>query len=116
MGLIFFTYFFAVVLLWNFVYLSFRQSNYINVLLNKITLPAAAVSCCIAVSVHLDFYEQIKLQRIVSTAGFFFILLASHHILNMSFFLAEIKLHKILQKCSMALHIAGVALIVFFYR
>jgi len=114
MGLIFFTYFFAVVLLWNFVYLSFRQSNYINVLLNKITLPAAAVSCCIAVSVHLDFYEQIKLQRIVSTAGFFFILLASHHILNMSFFLAEIKLHKILQKCSMVLHTAGVTLIVFF--
>ena len=57
MGLIFFTYFFAVSLFVNSSYLAFHKSNRINVLLNKITVPASLVALCIAVSIHLVFYQ-----------------------------------------------------------
>ncbi|MEL3906844.1 MAG: PP2C family protein-serine/threonine phosphatase [Treponema sp.] len=114
MGLIFFTYFFAFLLLWNSAYLSFRQSNQINVFLNKISVPAAAVALCTAVSVHLVFYEQMGIQRIVSTVGLLFILLGSYHTLDMVFCIAELKLLKLLQKMSLLFHLAGIGLVLFF--
>lgn len=58
MGLIFFTYFCVILLLVDSSYLSFHQSNRINVLLNKITVPATLVALCIALSVHLTFYGK----------------------------------------------------------
>ena len=95
MGLIFFTYFFAVSLLANSLYLTFRQSNRINTLLSKIALSAAVVSLCIAVSVHLVFHEQFGIQRIVSMLAFFFMVLASYHILDMALAISELKTYKI---------------------
>ena len=114
MGLIFFTYFGAVLLLVNSSYLSFHQSNRISVLLNRITLPAAAIALCIAVSVHLAFYGQTGIQRIVATGAWLFMLLASYHILDMVFIVAEIKAYKVLQKISAVFHIAGIGLVVFY--
>ena len=114
MGLIFFTYFGAVLLLVNSSYLSFHQSNRISVLLNRITLPAAAIALCIAVSVHLAFYGQTGIQRIVATGAWLFMLLASYHILDMVFVIAEVKAYKVLQKINAVFHIAGIGLIVFY--
>jgi len=114
MGLIFFTYFFAVSLLANSLYLTFRQSNRINTLLSKIALSAAVVSFCIAVSVHLAFHEQFGIQRIVSMLAFFFMVLASYHILDMALAISELKTYKILQKISVVVHLAGVILIIFY--
>jgi len=114
MGLIFFTYFCAVLLLVNSLYLSFHRSNRINVLLNKITVPATAIALCIAVSVHLIFYGQASIQRIVSMCAWLFMLLASYHILDMVFVIAEVKAYKVLQKINAVFHIAGIGLIVFY--
>ena len=114
MGLIFFTYFSTILLVVNSLYLSLHQSNRINVLLNKITTPAAAVALCIAVSVHLAFYGQTGIQRIVATGAWLFMLLASYHILDMVFVVAEIKAYKALQKINAAFHIAGIGLAVFY--
>ena len=114
MGLIFFTYFGAVLLIINSSYLSFRQSNRINVLLNKITVPAAAFALCMAASVHLVFYGQAGIQRVVTTCGIFFMLLASYHILDMVLVISEFKTYKVLQKINAAFHIAGIGLIIFF--
>lgn len=114
MGLIFFTYFCVVLLLVNSSYLSFHQSNRINVLLNKITVPATLVALCIAVSIHLIFYGQAGLQRIVSTGAFFFIVLASYHILDMAFVIAEVKAYKAIQKINAVFHITGIGLIIFY--
>ena len=98
MGLIFFTYFCTTLLFVNSLYLSFHQSNRINVLLNKITVPATLIALCIAVSIHLVFYKQIGLQRIISTATLFFMLLTSYHIVDMALVLSELKTYKIMQK------------------
>ena len=114
MGLIFFTYFCVILLFINSLYLSFRQANRINVLLNKITVPATAIALCIAVSVHLVFYEQASIQRIVSMCAWLFMLLASYHILDMVFVIAEVKAYKVLQKINAVFHIAGIGLIVFY--
>ena len=114
MGLIFFTYFGAVLLLVNSLYLSFHQSNRINVLLNKITVPATLVALCIAVSIHLVFYGQAAIQRIVSVGAFFFMVLASYHIINMAFIISELKAYKVLQKINVVFHLAGIGLIVFY--
>jgi len=111
MGLIFFTYFCAFLLFANSSYLSFHQSNRINVLLNKITVPAAAFSLCIAVSVHLVFYGQNGIQRIVTMCGIFLILLSSYHILDMVLVISEFKIYKILQKVNAVFHIAGIGLV-----
>ena len=114
MGLIFFTYFGAVLLIINLSYLSFHQSNRINVLLNKITVPATLIALCIAGSIHLVFYGQTGIQRIVSVCAWLFMLLASYHILNMVFVVAEVKAYKVLQKISAVFHIAGIGLVVFY--
>ena len=114
MGLIFFTYFFAVSLFVNSSYLAFHKSNRINVLLNKITVPASLVALCIAVSIHLVFYKQIGLQRIISTATLFFMLLTSYHIVDMALVLSELKTYKIMQKVNTVVHLAGIGLIVFY--
>ena len=114
MGLIFFTYFCTTLLFVNSLYLSFHQSNRINVLLNKITVPATLIALCIAVSVHLAFYEQTDIQRIVSTCALFFMLLASYHILDMVFVIAEVKAYKVLQKLNAVFHIMGIGLIIFY--
>jgi len=114
MGLIFFTYFCAVLLIVNSSYLAFHQSNRINVLLNKITVPASLVALCIAVSIHLVFYGQTGLQRIISTATLFFMLLTSYHIVDMAFIISELKTYKIIQKVNAAAHLAGIGLIVFY--
>ncbi|AIW90550.1 MULTISPECIES: PP2C family protein-serine/threonine phosphatase [unclassified Treponema] len=114
MGLIFFTYFGAVLLLVNSSYLSFHQSNRINVLLNKITVPAAAFALCIAASVHLVFYGQAGIQRVVTMCGIFFMLLASYHILDMVLVISNFKIYKVLQKINTVFHIAGIGLIIFF--
>ena len=114
MGLIFFTYFGAVLLLVNSSYLSFRQSNRINILLNKITVPAAAFALCMAASVHLVFYGQAGIQRVVTVCGIFFMLLTSYHILNMVLVISEFKVYKVLQKINTIFHIAGIGLIVFY--
>ena len=114
MGLIFFTYFCVILLFINSLYLSFHQSNRINVLLNKITVPATAIALCIAASVHLAFYGQIGIQRIVATIAWLFMLLASYHILDMAFIVAEVKAYKVIQKINAAFHIAGIGLIVFY--
>ena len=114
MGLIFFTYFSAVLLLVNSSYLSFRQSNRINILLNKIAVPAAAFALCMAASVHLVFYGQAGIQRVVTVCGIFFMLLTSYHILNMVLVISEFKVYKVLQKINTIFHIAGIGLIVFY--
>ena len=114
MGLIFFTYFFAVALLTNSLYLAFRQSNRINVLLNKIAVPATAAAFCIAVSVHLVFYEQFGVQRIISVIALFFMVLASYHILDMAFVISELKGYKLLQKLNALVHLAGIGFIIFY--
>ncbi len=115
MGLIFFTYFFAGSLLLNSLYLIFKPSNHhINILLNKIAIPATITSFCIAVSIHLVFHGQLGLQYIVSVIGLLFILLAAYHILDMTLLVTEVKGYAVLQKISAAIHIAGVGLI-FFY-
>ena len=114
MGLIFFTYFCAFLLFANSSYLSLHRSNRINVLLNKITVPAAAFSLCIAVSVHLVFYGQNGIQRIVTMCGIFLILLSSYHILDMVLVISEFKIYKILQKVNAVFHIAGIGLVVFY--
>ena len=64
MGLIFVTYFFTAVLLFNSLYLSSRRSNYVNILLNKIEIPAAFASLAIAISIHLIFYGKTGIQQI----------------------------------------------------
>lgn len=114
MGLIFFVYFGTILLFVNSLYLSFHQSNRINVLLNKITVPVTAVSLCLAVSVHLVFYGQSGIQRIVSLCAIFFMLLASYHIVDMAFIVSEVKAYKILQKINILVHLAGIGLIVFY--
>ena len=114
MGLIVFTYFFTALLAANSFYLSFRQSNRINILLNKISIPATAVSLCVAVSIHLVFHGQVGLQRIVSAGTLFFILLASYRILDMVFVISEIGAYKILQKINAVFHLAGIALIILY--
>ena len=114
MGLIFFTYFCTILLFVNSLYLSFHQSNRINVLLNKITVPATAISLCIAVSVHLVFYGQTGIQRIVSTCAWFFMLPASYYILDMVLVISEFKNYKLLKKLNAVFHIAGIALIIFY--
>lgn len=114
MGLIFFAYFFTILLFWNSSYLSFRQSNYVNVLLNKIAVPAAAVALCISVSIHLVFHNQMGIQRIVSILALLFILLASYHLLDMSLEIGDIHLPKIIQLGNVLFHIAGIGLVIFF--
>jgi len=114
MGLIFFTYFCAFLLFANSSYLSLHRSNRINVLLNKITIPVTALALCLAVSIHLVFYGQNGLQRIVSSCAIFCILLASYHIVDMAFVISEIKAYTILQKINIVAHLAGIGLIVFY--
>ena len=114
MGLIFFTYFFAGSLLLNSLYLLFRPSNHINILLNKIAVPATIASFCIAVSIHLVFHGQLGIQYLVSIIGLFFTLLASYHILDMTFSIIEVKWYTLFQRISVAVHIAGVGLILFY--
>ena len=114
MGLIFFTYFFAFLLLANSLYLSFYQSNYVNVLLNKISIPATLVAFCLALSTHLAFYEQFGIQRIASTATLLFMLLASYHMFDMVGIVSEAKTYAILKKLNAAVHLAGVVLVLFF--
>nr|WP_298680695.1 SpoIIE family protein phosphatase [uncultured Treponema sp.] len=114
MGLIFFTYFCTTLLFVNSLYLSFHQSNRVNVLLNKIAVPATLIALCIAVSVHLAFYEQTGIQRIVAMGAWLFMLLASYHILDMVLVVAEVKAYKVFQKINAVFHIAGIALVVFY--
>ena len=114
MGLIFFTYFCAVLLLINSLYLSFHKSNRINILLNRITVPATFVALCIAVSIHLVFYGQAAIQRIISTCAFFFMVLASYHIVDMTLVISEVKAYKVIQKINAVFHLAGIGLIVFY--
>ena len=114
MGLIFFTYFCTILLFVNSLYLSFHQSNRINILLNRITVSATLVALCIAVSIHLVFHGQTGLQRIISTATLFFMLLTSYHIVDMAFIISELKTYKIIQKVNAAAHLAGIGLIVFY--
>jgi hypothetical protein len=114
MGLIFFTYFCVILLLVDSSYLSFHQSNRINVLLNKITVPATLVALCIALSVHLTFYGKTTIQPIVSTCAFFFMVLASYHILNMAFIISELKAYRILQKINAVFHLTGIGVIIFY--
>jgi len=114
MGLIFFTYFCTILLFVNSLYLSFHQSNRINILLNRITVPATLVALCIAVSIHLVFHGQVAIQRIVSVGAFFFMVLASYHIINMACIISELKAYKVLQKINVVFHLAGIGLIVFY--
>jgi len=114
MGLIFFTYFFTIVLLVNSSYLSFHQSNRISVLLNKITVAATAIALCIALSVHLVFYGQSSIQRVVSICAWLFMLLASYHILDMAFVISELKPYKVLNRLNALFHIAGIGFVLLY--
>lgn len=114
MGLIFFTYFCALLLLVNSCYLSLHQTSRINILLNKITAPAAMTALCIAGSIHLIFYGYTGIQRIVSIGALLFVLLASYHILDMVFVIAQVKAYSVLQKINVVLHLVGIAIIVLY--
>ena len=114
MGLIFFTYFFAFLLLVNSLYLSFYQSNYVNVLLNKVSIPATMVAFCLALSVHLAFYEQFGIQHITSIATLLSMILASYHIADMAFVISEVGIYPILKKVNAVIHLAGIVIVLFF--
>lgn len=114
MGLIFVTYFFTAVLLFNSLYLSARRSNYVNILLNKIEIPAAFASLAIAISIHLIFYGQTGIQQIVSYVALLLIVSASYYIVDMSFALANQKQYPVRYRLNQIFHIGGAIFAVFF--
>ncbi|CEM61825.1 siderophore-interacting protein [Treponema phagedenis] len=112
MGLLFFAYFFAVIIILDSVYLKFndRQSS---VFLRRIAHTAGIAALLSAVSISFVMYNKVEAQAFMFKLAMVAFTLTSHSLLNMTFKVPYFEKNKTFSILNFLLHTFGIFLVFF---